>query len=431
MAYKIVLRVISADNLPCKRSLIPLWFTKPKRAIGLDIGTHSVKAVLMSRSGGRLFVEEASCVVLDRAQVNTNPVMAHADAMRAAVQHMAPAQCLLVAALPGQTAVIRYPRIADVPRDKMAEAVQREAGQNIPYDLNEVFLDWSPLDEAREGEQRQTKVLLVAAKHEVINTRLQLLDAAEIKCGVLGVDSLALADAAEACGMLREGETVAMVNIGLTSSSIHFIKDGVSNFIRDVTWGAREMIQAIAKDRRCDFEEAERVLREADAGKAAMAPAAEAPPETLESLDPFETPPAQSGGSLLDPLDDELGLGAPLGEAPPKPVFADESGSRDIRELLSGTLSRLVGELRKSFDFYEHQLYEKAVDRVLLSGGLARLGLLSDTILDEIGVNSVECADPAAGNLMLGDDAAVAPLREHPAQFMVAIGLAARGMADL
>ena len=60
--------------------------------------------------------------------------------------------------------------------------------------------------------------------------------------------SLALADAAEGCDFLRIGETVAMVNIGLSSASIHFIKDGVSNFIRDVSWGSRELIQAIAKD---------------------------------------------------------------------------------------------------------------------------------------------------------------------------------------
>ncbi len=407
-----------------------MWFTKPQKSIGLDIGTHSVKAVLMSRAGGRLCVEDAAHVVLDRNQVSANPVEANADAIRSAVQDMSPAMCLVVAALPGQTAVIRYPRIADVPRDKMSEAVLHEAGQNIPYELSDVFLDWAPLDEAREGEQRQTKVLLVAAKHEVINNRLQLLDAAEIKCGILGVDSLALADAAEVCGMLREGETVAMVNIGLTSSSIHFLKDGVSNFIRDVTWGAREIIQAIAKDRRCSFEEAEKQLRMS--AEQSHAESSYASQDELTPLIPIEEPPEQSpGGSLLDPLDDELGLGASLGETPSKPAVSESAAQRNVRELLLGPLSRLVAEVRKSFDFYEHQLYERPVDRVLLSGGLASLPLVGETITEEVGVSAVQIADPTSGSLMLGDDAAVATLREHPAQFMVAIGLAARGMADL
>lgn len=407
-----------------------MWFTKPKKSIGLDIGTHSVKAVLMSRVAGRLCVEDAVLAPLDRNQVNANPVEANADAIRRAVQDMTPAMCLVVAALPGQTAVIRYPRIAEVPREKMNEAVLQEAGQNIPYDLNDVFLDWAPLDEARDGEQRQIKVLLAAAKHEVINTRLQLMEAAKIKCGVLEVDSLALADAVEACGILREGETVALVNIGLTSSSIHFVKDGVSNFIRDVTWGAREMIQAIAKDRRCSFEEAESLLR------AASEQDTEEPPQiSQEDIPPLvpmeEAPESSSGGSLLDPLDDELGFGPSPGEKQAKPVFGEDATPHSMRELLMGPLSRLITEVRKSFDFYEHQLYERPVDRVLLSGGLARLPLVSETIAEEIGLSAVQIADPTSASLMLGDDAAVAPLREHPAQFMVAIGLAARGMADL
>ena len=408
-----------------------MWFTKPKKSIGLDIGTHSVKAVLMSRAGGRLCVEDAAYVPLDRNLVNANPVEANADAIRSAVQDMTPAMCLVVAALPGQTAVIRYPRIAEVPRDKMSEAVLQEAGQNIPYDLNDVFLDWVPLDEARDGEQRQIKVLLAAAKHEVISTRLQLLEAAEIKCDILEVDSLALADAAEACGILREGETVALVNIGLTSSSIHFLKDGVSNFIREVSWGgAREMIQAIAKDRRCSFEEAENQLRGASEKDTEEYP--QISQEDIPPLVPIEEPPeTSSGGSLLDPLDDELGLGPSLGETQAKPVLGEDATRQSIRGLLMGPLSRLVAEVRKSFDFYEHQLYERPVDRVLLSGGLARLPLVGETIAEEIGVSAVQIADPTSGSLMLGDDAAVAPLREHPAQFMVAIGLAARGMADL
>ena len=233
-------------------------FAKPKRAIGLDIGTHSVKAVQMSRSGGRLYVDEVGYELIDREQVNADPVMAHANAVREAMRGMPSGQCYVVAAMPGQTAVIRYPRLSGADRDNLAAAVEREAGQNIPYELNDVLLDWTLLAEVEEAGEQQLKVLLVAAKHEVIDSRLQILDGAEVQCAVLGVDSLALADAAEACGILHEGETVALVHVGLSSSSIHFVKDGVSNFIRDVNWGGRELIQAIAKERRCDFAEAER-----------------------------------------------------------------------------------------------------------------------------------------------------------------------------
>ncbi|MBI3118507.1 MAG: pilus assembly protein PilM, partial [Candidatus Hydrogenedentes bacterium] len=289
------------------------------------------------------------------------------------------------------------------------------------------------LADAWEGDQRQRKGLLVAAKHEVIDARVQIRQAAELQCGILGVDSLALADAAEACGYLKEGETVALVNIGLTSASIHFVKDGVSNFIRDVSWGARELIQAIAKDRRVDFEEAERQLQRSgeapDPAKGQVpAEAAPAPPPMPRHDDPFgEAPPVVSGGSLLDPLDEELGGGGL--SAPPRRPTPDVQS--DVREVLHGPLGRMVAEVRRSFDYYEHQLYERPVDRIVLSGGVANLTLLRETLMDELGVEAVDVADPLRSSLMLGDDPAIAPLKQFPSAYMVAIGLAARGMADI
>ncbi len=426
-------------------------FAKPKRAIGLDIGTHSVKAVQMSRSGGRLCIDEVGYELIDRNQMNQDPVMAHANAVRESLRNLQVPQCLVVAAMTGQTAVIRYPRLVGTPKDQLAAAVEREAGQNIPYDLGEVFLDWSLLDETEEGGEKQYKVLLVAAKHEAIETRLQILESAEVQCGVLSVDSLALADAAEACDFVRVGETVALLNIGLSSASIHFVKDGVSNFIRDVNWGGRELIQAIAKDRRCDFEEAEQLLLEivfdAPGEDSGAEQELEPAPEIEEKPAPQPEAPAPDpfgGGSLLDPLDDELGgLGEPLGgppaSAPPAsapPASANvfggnDGGESDPREALAAPLSRMVAEIRRSFDFYEHQLYERPVDRIILSGGVARLPLVGQTLVEELGVESVELADPTESGLLVGDPAATANMAEHPAQFMVAVGLAARGMAEL
>ncbi len=404
-----------------------MLFTKPKKAIGIDIGTHSVKAIQMSRSGGRLCVDEANLALVDREQVNADPVLAHADALREAVRSMQVGSSLLVGAMSGQTAVIRYPRLTDVAREDIGAAIEREAGQNIPYDLSEVFLDWTLLDETEEGGQRQLKMLLVAARHEVIDSRVQIFETAELQCGMLGVDSLALADAAEACDVFRSGETVALVNVGLTSASIHFVRDGISSFIRDVNWGARELIQAIAKERRCDYDEAERLLQtSADEMPPETAQQEVAAPQAAEEEDPLG-----GGGSLLDPLGDELGgLDEPLGDEAASGGAA-MGADRPIREVLGDALGRMVSEIRRSFDFYEHQLYERPVDRLVLSGGVARLPIVGETLVEEIGVETVEVADPTAGPLFLGDDVATGAILDHPAQFMVAIGLAARGMADL
>lgn len=416
-----------------------MLFTKPKKCIGLDIGTHSVKAVQMSRSGGRLYVDEVGYALVDRNHVNSDPTAAHGNAVREALLSLPVSQSMIVGALPGQAVVIRYPRLPESARAHLKDAVQKEAGQNIPYDLAEVVLDWTLLEDGGDSgpDQQQIKVLLVAAKHEVLDARIQIVQNADVQLSVLGVDSLALADAAEACDFLRPGETSALVNIGLGSASIHFVKDGKSNFIRDVTWGARELIQAIAKERRCDLDEADRVLRDAangveekqDAPKAVEAPRAETAPNAPPANpfdDPFAVPASASPASLLDPLDDE-----PATMSGPGSGARGGAKGKPLREMVQTPLARLVSEIRRSFDYYEHQLYERPVDRILLSGGIAHLPLLREVIAEELGFENVEVANPTSSALRMGDDFAIGELQQRPAQFMVAIGLAARGMADV
>lgn len=407
-------------------------FSKPSKSIGVDIGTHSVKAVQMSRSGGRLKVEQVGYAPVDRNQLNVDPVGAQADALREAIRLMPINQSLFVGALPGQTVVIRYPRLSEMPREQIDASIEAEAAQSIPYDLSEVFLDWHLLEEVGDPESAQLKVLVVAAKHEVIESRVQIAEAAEVQYTILGVDSLALADAAESCEFLHPGETIALVNIGLSSASIHFVKDGVSNFIRDVSWGAREMIQAIAKGRRSDYEEAERLLHSAataaseeEALQAPEAPAEEAPRAQAE-------PESEQGESLLDPLSEEL---ADLMSEPSKPAAkagpGGAGGEKSLSEILSVPVSRLVTEVRRSFEYYEHQLYERPVDRILLSGGVAHVPVVREMLVEDLGLENVELSDPSSSALSMGLDHEVSRLRQQPAQFMVAVGLAARGTADL
>ena len=104
---------------------------------------------------------------------------------------------------------------------------------------------------------------------------------------------------------------------------------------------------------------------------------------------------------------------------------------RPLTEVLSAPLARMAAEFRRSFDFYEHQLYERPVDRIIVCGGGAMLTILRETLQYELGVDSVEVAHPDASALLFGARPAVEDLLERPPQFMVAIGLAARGMADL
>ena len=441
-------------------------FTKPKKVVGLDIGTHAVKAVQMSRSGDSLCIEDAGYALVDPSQVNVDPIAAQADALREALRRISVNQTMIVGALPGQTVVIRYPRLRDIPVDEIDGAIESEASQNIPYDLSEVFLDWSLLAEETEGTEKLLKILLVAAKNEVIDSRVQVADAAEISFNILGVDSLALIDAAEGCHMLKKDESVALINLGASSVSIHFTKDGVSNFIRDISWGAKEMINAIAKARRCEFEEAEAILFNLETELAKSSQAVEAMPVPEVEVEPA-TPPSLSGqetsaidgpedlSSVLEPLEEELDGLVPaidepkdlssvleplegeldtLGSSTPTLQDAridDLSGVTPLEEILAMPIAKLVAEVRRSFDYYEHQLYERPVERIILSGGIAHIPSIQEALRNDLGIEDVVVANPCQAGIRVKGTTNAPEFEEHPAQFMVAIGLAARGAAEL
>lgn len=395
-------------------------FTKPKHVVGLDIGSHSVKAVKLSRSGQRMTVDEVGYGRIDRNLSNTDPVAAQADAVMEALRTIAMTKSMVVGALPGQTVVIRYPRLRGVTPDRLAQAVEREASQNIPYDLSEVLLDWTVLEE--HGEDDQTKILLVAAKHEVIEGRVQIAQEADVQYNCLSVDSLALADAAIGCDYLRTGETTALINIGAQAVSIHFTKDGISNFIRDISWGAKELVQAISKARRCDYEQAETLLYnsefEGEGNDTPTAPVTDAAPPPL--------PGESGGGNPLDPLEDELGAPSALDESP-----AAMRHETPVSEIVQGPIGRLVSEIRRSFDYYEHQLYERPVDRIILSGGIAHMPAINAALRDDLGIEDISVANFESGPIRISKHCNLPEFNEHPAQFLVAVGLAARGAAEL
>ncbi len=397
----------------------------------------------MSKVGDRYRVDCVGYATIDPAQLAVDPLDAQAAAVVGALERFNTKNAVFVGALPGQTVVIRYPRLPDLPDQELRQAIEREAAQNLPFELSEVFLDFFVLDRGIENDENVAKVLLVAAKHELIDSCVRVAESAGIQYAILTVDALALADAAEATGVLGSGETVSLIDIGATSTIVHFVKDGISNYYRDVNWGTKELIQAITRANRCEPPIAEQILRDyASRGAAAQSAPASKALEDEYSLDSpaqneptFEEPPpdftldgdlADLSGSPLEPLDDER----PMAKETRKPV-PEPSGGEGIEQILRLPLTNFVNEVRRSFDFYEHQMYERPVERVIVSGGVSSLPFVREKLRQELGLEQIDIADPASSNLIMGRAEDVAPLLKQPAQFMVAVGLAARGAAEL
>ncbi len=379
---------------------------KFKRVIGVDLGSYAIKVLQANKgSGGRIAVERASSARVDPTEYVNDPAGALSSALGQAMTGYQMKGSMVVLALPGQSAVIRYPRLPKMPEGELQGAVEIEAGQNIPYDLDDVSLSWVVLEEVPSNGETVLKILLVAAKSDVIESRVNIAADLGVSPHILTVDSLALADAAEAIGVFGGEETVALINLGAAATNIHFCKDGVSNFIRDVTWGGKEITSAIQRTLRISFEDAERLKRDY---------AESAPAEIPEMAPPAEeAPPAGGDMQMQDPLEEA----------------EEKDDATKIREATAPVISRLVSEVRRSFDYYEQQLYERRADRIVLSGGATEYPTIRKAFMEQLGGSHVETASPLDTVDLAGSD--VGPFQDHPSQFMVTVGLVARGIEEL
>jgi len=205
-------------------------FAKPNTTIGIDLGTHSVKAVQLSKVGNGARIEKAALINLSSDPSDEKRTEGTIRALRTISSAFNAKNSILVAALPGEDTFIRYLRFPKMPPEELRSSIELEADQNLPYDLMELSIDSVVLEEITEREETIMKVLLVAAKNDVIDQTLELFRTVGIMPNVLGVTTLAIADAFEANAGFRADETVALVNVGASSTNIHFCRDGTSNF---------------------------------------------------------------------------------------------------------------------------------------------------------------------------------------------------------
>jgi type IV pilus assembly protein PilM len=398
-------------------------FSTPKIAIGIDLGSHSVKAIQLSKFGDSPKVDKALLLNLDSDGSDEGRMEATITAMRTIAATFDAKKAVLATALPGEDSFIRYLRFPQMPPDELRSSIELEADQNLPYDLTELMMDSIVLEEITERNETIIKVLLVAAKSEVIRQTISYFQNVGLSPSLLGVSTLAIADSFEANNGFKVDESVALINIGASSTNIHFCRDGISNFTRDISRAGRDLTGAIQKLLKVGFAEAEQM--KIGYGQAKFED------NTDDLLDTLETHAVgEELGEGETPIVAELDEDG-YEDATTEPLGMEKAD--DASRIVNATrpaLSRLIGEIRRSIDYYEKQLYEKSVDKLVLSGGSALFPGLDQSLADATGV-PVEIVDPVQAFIVDESSPEVAALMENRAQFNVAVGLAARGVEAL
>jgi type IV pilus assembly protein PilM len=182
-----------------------------------------------------------------------------AEAIQAALAGAGVTTKGVVTAVGGRDVIIKKIQIERVKEQQARELMRWEAEQHVPFDMESVELDFQILDPDADG--LEMSVLLVAAKRELIESKMRMLTDAGLEPAVVDVEAFALHNAFELNHPDAMNGVVGLLNIGHDVTNINILDDGVPLLTRDLTVGARRFREDLQRERGLSADDAQALIQ--------------------------------------------------------------------------------------------------------------------------------------------------------------------------
>ena len=236
-------------------------FGKKLSLIGLDIGSYAVKIVHLQESKGTYRLKDLGMSQLPPGVIVEGAIK-DPDAVQTAIKKLVGNLKIktkgVATSVAGWSVIIKKVDLPQMSEDELAENIKLEAEQYIPFNVEDVNIDFQILGSSAEKADRM-EVMLVAAKKEVIDDYANLIKNSGLSPQVVDVDFFALENAFEVNYDATESGGVALVDIGAAKLNINVLKNGVSMFNRDASIGGFQITEDIQQRFGLEYEEAEKV----------------------------------------------------------------------------------------------------------------------------------------------------------------------------
>ncbi|MEA2552504.1 MAG: type pilus assembly protein PilM [Fimbriimonadaceae bacterium] len=303
-------------------------FMAKQAYVGLDLGHYAIKAVQLERTSGGWKVTRAASVPTPEESLKDGVVVdttAMAAAIKALLKDAHISASSAYVAVAGAAVVVRTVRIPSMPEATLRKSIKFEAGRYVPTSVADSYIEFEILGQS--DEDNQMDVLIVAAPKEVVESRIKACQAAGLDVEAVDVEPFAvfrsIVETDEENGWL--GGTIAMVDIGATTTSMSVVRDGVFAMTRSIPNGGKTLTEALKSYFKLGEEDAESGKRQLNVA------------ELIEETKPKDNPPLR---------------------------------------VLQSHLDDLVREIRRSLNYYQSQQTDAStnpVSRILVTGGGAKL----------------------------------------------------------
>jgi type IV pilus assembly protein PilM len=237
-------------------------FRRKRTSIGLDIGSGFVKVVEVDHSGDQPEVVRVAMRPLLPDAIVEGEIMDYglvSEAVQGLFRDLGLEGADVVTAVGGHDVIIKKIEMDRMKEEDAREVIRWEAEQHVPFDIKSVELDFQILDP--EGTRPQMQVLLVAAKRELVDNKVGLLQDAGVNPVIIDVDAFALHNAFEHNYPDALEGIIALVNIGHETTNVNILENGIPIVTRDIPFGSRKIREDLQRERGLTAEQAEDVVQ--------------------------------------------------------------------------------------------------------------------------------------------------------------------------
>ncbi|MCL2625873.1 MAG: pilus assembly protein PilM [Cystobacterineae bacterium] len=316
-----------------------------KPAIGLDIGSTSIKLVGLKKQRNRYVLEHFGIkyippeTIVEGALMNSSVIM---QSIQELVRELRIKRKEVAIGIGGNSVIIKKLTMPTMSHFELEETIGAEMQQYIPFDAKDVFVDTFILPRKEDEATKQMDVVLVAAKKEIVNDYLSIVGESGLKPVVVDVDVFAIQNCFHTNYGVNENDTIALINMGAEVVGINIIRKGISEFTRDIHIGGQQFTEEIQKQFNVSFDEAE-ILKSS----------------VYESQ-------------------------------------IDVSAQKQIQASIGKIAEQVAGEIQRSLDFYSGSYGDSHFSKVYVSGGAAKTPRLIQAIQDRTRTQT-EMIDPFKG----------------------------------
>ncbi|MCJ7640818.1 MAG: pilus assembly protein PilM [Desulfobacterales bacterium] len=233
---------------------------KKKNVIGLDIGSSSIKIVELRETKDGFKLQHLGIsplppeAIVDGALMDSVTII---DTIRDLVTSTSKTRDV-VTSVSGHSVIVKKITLPFMTETELEESIQWEAERHIPFDINDVNIDFQILGYRSENPDLMD-VILVAAKKDIINDYVSVIMEAGLNPVVMDIEAFALENMLGINYEIEKDDIVAIANLGATVTNINILKDNLSAFTRDIFKGGNQITEEIQRQLHVDYEEAEKI----------------------------------------------------------------------------------------------------------------------------------------------------------------------------